>query len=122
MKSVRTVVGALAFVAFAVTGPLALAAGKQANVKLVNKSDWTIEELYLSSTDEEEWGPDQLQKHVIEPGGQFTLTGIPCDTWDVKLVDEDGDECIVADVDICGASDTWVINSKDLLKCQAASE
>jgi hypothetical protein len=47
------------------------------------------------------------------------LTGIPCDTWDVKLVDEDGDECVVQDVNICGAGDTWVINSKDLLKCQA---
>lgn len=122
MKSLKSVLAALALVAFAVTGPLALAAGKTANVKLVNKSDWAIEQLYLSPTDEEEWGPDQLKKHVIEPGGEFTLTGIPCNKWDVKLVDEDGDECVVADVDICGASDVWTISSKDLLKCQAASE
>jgi hypothetical protein len=114
------VVSVAAVLAFAVVGTAALAA-KKANVKLVNKSDWTIEELYLSPADEEEWGPDQLAQHVIKPGAEFTLTGIPCDKWDVKLVDQDGDACVVGDVDICGQNDTWVINSKDLLKCQAAS-
>jgi len=33
MKSVKTVLAGLALVAFAVTGPLALAAGKKANVE-----------------------------------------------------------------------------------------
>jgi hypothetical protein len=60
------------------TATAALAAGKTANVKIVNKSEWTIH--------------------------------------------EHGDECVVGGVDICGASDTWVINSKDLLACQAAGQ
>jgi hypothetical protein len=59
---------------------------------------------------------------VIDPGETFTLHGIPCDAWDVKLVDEDGDECIVPDVDLCKSKEVWEITSKDLLKCQAASE
>ena len=65
-------------------------------------------------------GADQLRDHTIEPGQSFTLSGVPCDTWDVRLVDEDGDECVVPDVDICGQNDTWTVTSKDLLKCQAA--
>ena len=58
---------------------------------------------------------------MIKPGATFTLGNIPCDTWDVKLVDEDHDECIVTHVDICGSNDKWVITSKDLVKCQRDS-
>jgi hypothetical protein len=122
MKSVSRLAAGLALAAFALTATAALAAGKTANVKIVNKSEWTIHELYLSPVDDEAWGPDQLQQHVIKPGETFTLSKIPCNSWDVRLVDEDGDECVVGGVDICGASDTWVINSKDLLACQAAGQ
>ena len=122
MKNLWRVAAGLALAAFVWTAPAALAAGKTANVKIVNKSEWSIHELYLSPVDDEAWGPDQLQQHVIKPGETFALSKIPCNTWDVKLVDEDGDECVVGSVDICGGSDTWVINSKDLLACQAAGQ
>src|SRR3990172_7156662 len=94
---------------------------KRASVTIVNKSDWRLDQLYLSATDEDEWGPDQLGKDVIDTGGAFTLTDITCDTYDVKLVDEDGDECVLQGVDLCGSSEKWTITSKDLLKCQAGS-
>ncbi len=98
--------------------PTALAEGRSSKVKLVNSSDWSLEEMYLSSTDNEEWGPDQLGHHVIKPGETFTLTNVPCGLWDVKLVDEDGDECVVESVEIC-KSETWNVTSKDLLRCQS---
>ena len=116
------VAAGLVLAVFALTATAALAASKTANVKIVNKSKWVIAEIYLSSVDDEEWGPDQLQQHVINPGESFTLSKIPCDSWDVKLVDDEGDECVVGAVDICGGSDTWVINSKDLVACQAAGQ
>jgi hypothetical protein len=100
----------------------ARAGTKTSNVKIVNKSQWSIDRLYLSPTDTDAWGPDQLADAVIEPNKSFTLNKIPCDTFDVKLVDEDGDECVVPDVDLCKSNETWEITSKDLLKCQAASE
>lgn len=121
MKRSRVMYGWVAVLALAVLAPVAQAA-KKADVTIVNKSDWTIEELYLSPNDEDSWGPDQLKQHVIEPGESFKLTQIPCGTWDVKLVDEDGDECVVAGVDICANSETWTISSKDLLRCQQESE
>lgn len=61
---------------------------------------------------------DQLGDHVIKNGGSLTLTGIPCDEYDVKLVDEDGDECIVEAVDVCGEDDEWLITDDDLLECE----
>lgn len=111
--------------------PLALAAGSvaakggklDARVTVVNQSLWTIHEMYLSSTDGGEWGPDQLGPTVaIASGERHTLERIPCDTYDVKLVDEDGDECMVAGVALCGAEATWVVTDEDLRACQVATE
>jgi hypothetical protein len=97
------------------------AEAKNASVTVVNQSDWEIHQLYLSSSDDEEWGPDQLGEAVIESGGSFKLEGIPCDTYDVMLVDEDEDPCIVTEVDICGAKQKWTITNEILLGCQKAS-
>jgi hypothetical protein len=97
-------------------------AGGTSKVIIVNNSQWAIHEMYFSPTKESEWGDDQLGKQTIEPGAQFTLTGLPCNKWDVRLVDEDGDECVVENVGLCGDTDKWVIKDSDLLACQAATE
>ena len=123
MKETAAMLAGAIVLAGVVLGPATEAQGKKnSTVKVVNRSTWTIEEMYLSPIDEKEWGPDQLGDAVIKPDKSFTLDNIPCDSWDVKLVDEDGDECVVADVDLCKDDETWEITSKDLLKCQAASE
>jgi hypothetical protein len=94
------------------------AAGRKSNVTIRNKSKWDIHHFFLSSSENDEWGPDQLGDDVLESGGSFTLTGIPCDEYDVQLVDEDDDECVVEAVDICGSNDSWVITNDDLLGCE----
>lgn len=94
---------------------------KRATVTIQNKADWDIHHFYLSSTDEKDWGPDQLGKDTIGKGEFFKLADVPCDYYDVKLVDEDGDQCVIEDVDICGSDEVWTITNKDLLKCQVAS-
>jgi hypothetical protein len=119
MKTLRVL--SLVLLAVAATST-SLAAGKKADVELTNRSDWAIHHLYLSSVDEESWGPDQLGDEVLGTGDTFTLTAVPCDAYDVKLVDEDGDECVIGEVDVCGRDEAWVITSKDLLACQEASE
>lgn len=93
-------------------------AARKSDVTVHNDSDFAILHFFLSSSADDEWGPDQLGDHVIKNGGSFTLTGIPCDEYDVKLVDEDGDECIVEAVDVCGEDDEWLITDEDLLDCE----
>lgn len=101
--------------------PAAVASDNDSKVVLVNKSAWAIHQLYFSPTSQREWGPDQLGDHTIENGDTFTLSGVPCGAYDVRLVDEDGDECIVEDVGLCADKDKWTITDKDLLACQNAT-
>jgi hypothetical protein len=105
---------------------LALACGTAAaatsTVSLTNESSWTITELYLSAVDVQEWGPDQLGEHVIEPNSSYNLSDVPCDVYDVRLVDEDADVCVVGGVKLCGSDSSWKIGDDDLLDCQAETE
>ena len=98
---------------------MAAAEAKDAStVHITNKSDWEIHHFYMQPSDSEAWGPDQLGGQTIAAnGGTFVLNKIPCDTFDVKLVDEDGDECEVEGVDLCASQQGWVITSKDLVSC-----
>lgn len=91
-----------------------------ANVEFVNKTSWEIHEVYFSPASQQSWGDDHLGNDVLENGDSLTLSGVDRGDWDVKLVDEDGDKCVLEDVTIDG-SDRWVITDKDLLGCQAAS-
>jgi hypothetical protein len=109
----------LLFVALAFFTFPALAKDKaKATIKVVNQSKWEIHHLYLSASDEENWGPDQLGDETIGTGESFTLTHIDCGDYDIKLVDEDGDECVVEEVNLCGDSTVWKITDKILLKCE----
>lgn len=92
-----------------------------ASVTFVNKTSWDIHHVFLSPSDVDSWGPDQLGEDVLEVGGTFTLTGIECDWYDIKLVDEDGDECVVEEIDLCVEDERWVITNKDLLACEWGS-
>lgn len=100
----------------------ASASENDSKVVITNKSSWAIHQFYLSPRSEREWGPDQLGNKTIGHGETFTLTGVPCAAYDVRVIDEDGDECILEDVGLCATKDTWVINDQDLLGCQAASQ
>jgi hypothetical protein len=108
----------LALAAILVCAVTAPAFAKKATVKVINQSKWEIHHLYLSSSSDEEWGPDQLSEHILTKGDAFTLTDIPCDEYDIKVVDEDGDECIIEAVDLCRDNSFWKITDKDLLECE----
>jgi hypothetical protein len=113
-----------AALAIAALTPSAQAADpkKKAKVTITNLSDWQLDHLYLSPAEETEWGPDQLAEEVIAKGDKFILTDIPCNTWDIKVVDEEGDECIIENVDLCNETAEWKITSKELLACQEKSQ
>lgn len=119
--SIRNI-AALAAVALLCSLAPAAQAADTATVTIHNKSDWKLDHFYLSPAAESEWGPDQLGEKVIGTGEKFTLTGVPCNTWDIKVIDEDGDECVIEKVDLCKDNSQWTVTNKELLACQADTE
>jgi hypothetical protein len=114
-----------------VTRPLVLAAilicalvppslAQDATIKVINQSKWEIQHMYLSNVADTEWGPDRLGDGVLTSGDSFTLTAIPCASYDVLVVDEDADECIIEAVDLCEDNSFWKITDENLLACESA--
>lgn len=87
--------------------------------RLVVYNQSSTEIHHLSSSDDKNWGPDQLgddAKDVIAPVGKFTLKQIDADDYDLRLVTDDGDVCKVDDVDF-SQSQQWVITDGVLDGC-----
>lgn len=93
---------AAAVIAFAPTTVIA------AKVVFVNQSAWEIHEVYFSAASLSEWGEDHLGSEILETGDSLTLSNVSAGKWDVLIIDEDGDECVLEDVYI-SSSDRWVI-------------
>lgn len=100
---------------------LGTSAAVGASVTIHNGSSWAFFQLFISPVNQESWGPDLLGNQVVPSGESVHISG-DCDTYDIKLVDEDGDECVVTDVDICSSGETWTVDDEDLLACQVLTE
>jgi hypothetical protein len=98
-------------------------AAASSTVTVQNYSSWSIHYLYLSPSSTTSWGSDRLGEGRTIPadGGSFAMYSISCDTYDVRLVDEDGDECVMKGVRLCGANQTWTFTNDNLLACQAGN-
>ncbi len=116
------VIFASVFGAYALTLSPSEAQQRRATITVRNRSNWTIMHLYVSPTSGNQWGPDQLGEEVIRSGGSFTLRNIPCDDYDVKLVDEDGDQCVVNAVNMCNDNSVWTITNELLADCAGSGE
>lgn len=92
-----------------------------ATVKVVNGTSWTIKEMYMRASGETDWGRELLGDNVVidAEGGEHTVRQIPCGDYDVRLVDEDGDECVIEGQNLCDEGLTWEFTSEDLLACQS---
>lgn len=92
--------------------------GTTTSVRVQNESRYAIHYLYLSSTSESNWGQDQLGQEIIAAGGNYTITNVPCGNYDVKIVDQDRDECEVRNVRFCTDQNVLRITNEELLRCE----
>ena len=74
---------------------------------------YTIHYVYVSSSGSNSWGSDRLGAvNVLDPGESVTLE-LPTGTYDIKIVDEDGDEYFRWNLEL--KSDyTWRVRLSDL--------
>lgn len=97
------------------------AAEQKSTVRIVNETGYGFYLLYLSSTFSDDWGPDLLEDSVLLPGQRFTLTEVPCAEYDLLIVDEDGNECILSAIPVCDSHETWSFDADSWSACLALS-
>ena len=85
-------------------------------VTLWNESGYTIERFYMSSTYNPYWSADLLGTRRLASGYHSNFLA-DLGTYDVKLVDSDGDECVVNGVTI-GGDRRLTITRDLLLRCE----
>jgi hypothetical protein len=71
---------------------------------LTNASEYQIDEFYASPANDDNWGEDILGQDVLEGGLSGTVTiadGSDQCAYDLKAVDEDGEEHVLEDLDLC---------------------
>lgn len=93
----------LAAVVFTV-GFSTIAYAEDVQFQLVNKSEFTIDEFYASPSNTDDWGSDILGQDVLEGGQSGTVTiadGSDQCEYDLKAVDEDGEEHEMEGLNIC---------------------
>ena len=87
------------------------------NLTIKNNTDFEIHRIYISTTETTKWGPDQLGKdYVLANGESFTLKNIMPGEYDIRFVDEDGDECILRNVKIV-ENRRWSLTTDWLINC-----
>ncbi|MFN4090289.1 MAG: hypothetical protein ACK4QW_14770 [Alphaproteobacteria bacterium] len=84
----------------------AYAQGRQ-NFILINKTGYTIEEVYVGPTKSDDWGDDILGPNLLETNRSLTVTfpkrAGTC-RWDIKVVYDDAEEAEWYDFDLCRIS------------------
>ena len=83
--------GLLALFAAAVTGLLPTAAQAQdPSFYVTNRSGMTINEVRVSSSNDNNWGQDLLGSNTLAIGQSLTLSNITAGVWDIRVVDGSG--------------------------------
>lgn len=86
----------------------------QHTFQIANYSAYDIREIYVSSPNSPYWGPDRLGDYVLHTNQMLPVS--VGRTFDVKLVDEDGDQCIRRFT--TDSSATWDVTTDVLLGCE----
>jgi hypothetical protein len=61
-----------------------------------NGSKWAVHRIFVSPCGSTTWGANRLPENdVLTPDSSRTIRDLDADCYDVKLVDEDGDVCVV---------------------------
>lgn len=80
-----------------------------------NDSSYELTALYISSTEAEEWGENLLPEDYADETFQLAF---PAEgTYDVKIVDDEGKECIVDAVELKSGVEFHLTNEDGLFEC-----
>lgn len=81
-----------------------------------NASSFVVEDLFVVRSFSDTWGPDLLGPEALFPGESITIL-LDCGIYDALVVDEDGFECQLLDIDLCFDDAVWIIDDATLDFC-----
>jgi hypothetical protein len=88
------------------------------SITIVNNSSRVIRHVYLSPSNQDNWGSDQLYGAAISSGGgSYTLSNVSCDQANIKVITEDQSGCFLYQIVSCGESSTWTITNDATPDC-----
>jgi hypothetical protein len=87
------------------------------SLTLINQSSYEIIDVRLSPVGALSWGRNLLGGGTLLPGESLTVDFIDCDTYDVRITDDTGAECILNSLSLCFDAADWVIDDAYLATC-----
>ena len=81
----------------------------QANLSVIHK-------LYLAPAKTNQWGENKLQNQTVAKNGRFTVRDVPAGMYDLKVIDDDDDSCVIPDINI-DQNKEWKLTDKVMLQC-----
>ena len=100
-----------------ISSTMSSASAPTTSVTITNNSSREISHIYLSPTNQESWGVDQLEPSTISAGGGTFTLNVSCSASDIKVIAEDVDCCFLYQVVSCGQSSTWTITNESGTNC-----
>jgi hypothetical protein len=94
-------------------------AAEEADSRLTieNASSYSFIEINLSPEAKSTWGADLLGADVLAPS-ESLIVDVSCDTYDIRVLDEDNVECVLRSVDLCFDNAVWQIDDAELISCE----
>jgi hypothetical protein len=86
---------------------------------VVNKAETSIiHKLYIAPAKSDKWSEDKLQSQTVAKNGKFTIRDIPVGVYDLKVIDDDDDTCVVSNINV-DQNKEWTLTDSIMLKCVA---
>jgi len=117
LKSKRLLILTILFGMFACLSLFSNTHAASTRITIVNNSGRAIRHVYLSPTNQDNWGPDQLNGSIPPGGGSFTLANVSCAGNGVKVIAEDQNGCFLYRVVACNDNVTWTITNDAARDC-----
>jgi hypothetical protein len=93
-----------------------IASASAVDLVVVNQSEYKVHHLYVALSKSKKWGSDQLGNHSLLKNERFTVSNIPVGTYDLKIVDEDDDVCVVSGINF-DRDKEWTLTDAAIENC-----
>ncbi len=84
---------------------------------VINEANFSIiHKLYIAPAKTDKWSDNKLQNQTIAKNGRFTVRDIAGGVYDLKVVDDDDDTCVVPNINI-DQNKEWKLTDIVMLSC-----